>query len=124
MEVSIREMKNNFSRYLKRVQAGEEVIITDRGRPVTRLGPVPQVGATSLEDALERLRASHLIRPGKVVARVLAARARRPRELIARFRSLPWVRPGTGKKPALPKPLIRIDEGEKTLAEIVSEQRR
>lgn len=65
MEVSIREMKNNLSRYLKRVQAGEEVIITDRGRPVARLGPVPQVGATSLEDALARLRASHLIRPGK-----------------------------------------------------------
>lgn len=61
---------------------------------------------------------------GKEVARLLAARARRPWELIARLRNSPWVRPGTGKKPALPKPLIRIDEGEKMLAEIVSEQRR
>jgi len=44
-------------------------------------------------------------------------------EAIARFRSLPWVRPGSGKTPALPKPLVRIRKGEKTLAEIVSEDR-
>ena len=44
-------------------------------------------------------------------------------ELIARFRSLPWVRPGNGEKRPLPKPLIRIAASEKTLAEIVSEQR-
>lgn len=95
MEVSVRELKSRLSEYLRRAAAGEEVIVTSRG---------------------------------KEMARLLAPRARRPRasieaELIARFRSFPWVRPGTGKKPALPKPLIRIDEGEKTLAEIVSEQR-
>jgi antitoxin (DNA-binding transcriptional repressor) of toxin-antitoxin stability system len=65
---------------------------------------------------------------GKEVARLLPPRSRRraastEAELIARFRSLPWVRPGSGKKPTLPKPLIRIGKGEKTLAEIVSEQR-
>jgi len=31
------ELKNGLSRYLDRVQAGEEVIVTDRGRPVARL---------------------------------------------------------------------------------------
>ena len=39
-EVGIRELKNNLSRYLDRVRAGEEVVVTDRGRPVARLLPV------------------------------------------------------------------------------------
>lgn len=33
----IKEIKNNLSRYLLRVKAGEEVLITDRGKPVARL---------------------------------------------------------------------------------------
>lgn len=65
---------------------------------------------------------------GKDVARSLPPRARRGKvsseaELIERFRRLPGVRPGNGERPALPKPLLRIGNGEKTLAEIVSEQR-
>ena len=31
MEVSIREMKNSLSKYLKLVQTGKDVVITDRG---------------------------------------------------------------------------------------------
>jgi prevent-host-death family protein len=65
VEVSIREMKNNLSKYLKRAQAGEEVIITDRGRPVARLGPAGVREAVSLDDALARLRASPLVRAAK-----------------------------------------------------------
>jgi prevent-host-death family protein len=37
LEVGVRDLKNNLSRHLGRVQAGEEVIVTDRGRPVVRL---------------------------------------------------------------------------------------
>ena len=95
MEVSVRELKSRLSEYLRRVAAGEEVVVTSRGREVARLSP-PR------------------------------GKTRRPpsgAELIARFRSLPWVRPGNGQKPKLPKPLARIAEGEKTLAEIVSELR-
>ena len=40
MEVSIREMKNRLSKYLKLVQSGSAVVITDRGRPVARLAPI------------------------------------------------------------------------------------
>jgi prevent-host-death family protein len=65
MEVSVREMKNNLSKYLKRAEAGEEVIITDRGRPVARLGPAAVRETVSLDDALARLRSSPLVRPGK-----------------------------------------------------------
>ena len=33
----IKEVKNNLSRYLVRVKTGEEILITDRGKPVARI---------------------------------------------------------------------------------------
>jgi prevent-host-death family protein len=52
MQVNIREAKNRLSRLIKAVQAGEEVVIADRGEPVVRLvparaapGKTAQVGA-------------------------------------------------------------------------------
>jgi len=65
---------------------------------------------------------------GKELARLVPPRSRRravstEAELIARFRSLPWIRPGKGK-PRVPKVVTRLKPGEKTLAEIVSEERR
>ena len=36
-EVGIRELKNGLSGYIDRVRNGEEIIVTDRGRPVARL---------------------------------------------------------------------------------------
>jgi prevent-host-death family protein len=35
--VGIRALKNDLSRYLRRVQAGERIVITDRGKPVAAL---------------------------------------------------------------------------------------
>jgi prevent-host-death family protein len=37
MEVGVRELRAHLSRYLKRVEAGEEILVTDRGRPVARI---------------------------------------------------------------------------------------
>ncbi len=37
MEVGIRELRADLSRWVKRVRAGEEIVVTDRGRPVARL---------------------------------------------------------------------------------------
>lgn len=39
-EVGIRELKNGLSGYIDRVRNGEEVVVTDRGRPVARLSPL------------------------------------------------------------------------------------
>ena len=36
----MRDLKNNLSRYLQRVRDGEEVVVTDHGRPVARLSPI------------------------------------------------------------------------------------
>lgn len=40
MEVGIRELRGDLSRFVKRVRKGEEIVVTDRGRPVARLVPV------------------------------------------------------------------------------------
>lgn len=39
--VPARDLRNDTSGVLRRAQAGEEVVITVRGRPVARLGPLP-----------------------------------------------------------------------------------
>ena len=39
--VGIAELKNNLSRELRAVEAGEEVEVMDRARPVARLVPAP-----------------------------------------------------------------------------------
>jgi prevent-host-death family protein len=41
MEVGVRELKQHLSQYLKRVRAGEAVVITDRGQPVARIVATP-----------------------------------------------------------------------------------
>lgn len=40
MTVSIRELKNRLSEYLRRVQAGEQLVVTDHGRPVATIQAV------------------------------------------------------------------------------------
>ena len=37
MDVGIRDLRADLSRWVKRVQAGEEIVVTDRGKPVARL---------------------------------------------------------------------------------------
>ncbi len=54
-EVGIRELRDRLSRYLARVQAGEEVVITDRGRAIARM--VPMSGERTID---------RLIREGRV----------------------------------------------------------
>ena len=39
-QVGVRELKNRLSGYLKRVQSGEEIVVTERGRSVARIVPV------------------------------------------------------------------------------------
>jgi prevent-host-death family protein len=57
-EVGIRDLKNGLSKYIERVRAGEEVIVTDRGRPVARLSSVDEP-----TDRLADLVAAGLVRP-------------------------------------------------------------
>jgi prevent-host-death family protein len=42
--VGIAELRQNLSRYLRRVGNGERLVVTDRNRPVAELGPAPSTG--------------------------------------------------------------------------------
>ena len=46
MKVNVHEAKTGFSRLLRRVAAGEEITIANRGVPVARLVPVRVEGTT------------------------------------------------------------------------------
>lgn len=48
MDVGVRELKSKLSEYLARTAAGEEIIVTDRGRPVARLTPYASNSAFEL----------------------------------------------------------------------------
>jgi len=41
IEVAARELRNNTAEVLRRVEAGEDVVITTRGKPVAALVPLP-----------------------------------------------------------------------------------
>jgi prevent-host-death family protein len=56
--VGIGELRQNLSRYLRRVEQGERLIVTDRNRPVAELGPPAAAGG-----ALDRLIAEGRVSP-------------------------------------------------------------
>ena len=68
MDVGIRELKQQLSRYLERVARGETIRVTDRGVPKAILAPVP--GALRLEDGISQgwitAPAGHPTRPAPV----------------------------------------------------------
>lgn len=47
MQVNIFEAKNRLSQLIRSVQAGEEVVIANRGEPVARLVPVCEASGTA-----------------------------------------------------------------------------
>lgn len=61
--VPIATLKARLSEYLRKAKAGEAVVVTDRGTPVARLGPLE--GASALAGRVERLARAGLVRrPG------------------------------------------------------------
>jgi len=57
-QVGVRELRQNLSRYLRRVASGERLEVTERGRPVAILAPLSESSS-----ALQRLVASGRARP-------------------------------------------------------------
>jgi prevent-host-death family protein len=55
--VGVRELRQRASELLRRVAAGETIEVTDRGRPVALLSPIPEAGP------LERLRVAGEVSP-------------------------------------------------------------
>lgn len=50
VEVGIRELRAHLSRYIRHVEAGEEILVTDRGKPVARITAVN--GRSRLEELI------------------------------------------------------------------------
>mgnify|MGYP000244585803 CR=1 FL=1 len=48
--VSVRDLRQHLSRYLRRVERGERLVVTERRRPVAMLAPLPEE-----DDVLEYL---------------------------------------------------------------------
>jgi len=42
--VGVAELRRSLSRYLRRVERGERLVVTDRNRPVAELGPAVTTG--------------------------------------------------------------------------------
>ena len=60
----VSELKASLSKYLARVKAGEEVIVTERGAPVAKLVPIPPAEGDE-EQRLERLEREGVIKRGR-----------------------------------------------------------
>lgn len=60
--VGIKELKNHLTHYVRRAKQGDEVVITERGRPVAILHSIESEGpAQSLDARLGRLASQGLI---------------------------------------------------------------
>ncbi len=59
IKVSITRLKDQLSAYLKKVEAGQTVIVTDRNRPIAQLTPV--AAKVSDDERLARLVAQGIV---------------------------------------------------------------
>ncbi len=60
--VGVRELKNRLTYYLRRTKQGEEVIVTERGRPIALIQPIQSAERIAgLEARLAKLAAQGLV---------------------------------------------------------------
>ena len=59
---TVSKLKASLSHYLRRVKAGEEVLVSERGRPIAKL--VPVTGGDALPDHLAEMARQGLARVG------------------------------------------------------------
>jgi len=61
MRIGLREANQRFSKAVKAVKGGEEVLLTERGKPIAVLRPIP--GSERAETIIRRLETAGLLRP-------------------------------------------------------------
>lgn len=67
--VGVRDLKNRLSAHLDRVKTGEEIMVTEHGRPIARLIPV----GADVERMIALVEAG-IVRPPRATARRLPAK--------------------------------------------------
>jgi prevent-host-death family protein len=97
METPVRGLKARLSHYLKLAAHGEQITVTSRGRPIARLMPCAPTASDK--------------QPSTAA-------------INRRIAAIPGVILPTGPKPRGSRRPIRVRKGEKTLAQIVLEDRR
>ena len=75
--VGLRQMNQHFSRYLKAVRDGEEILITDRGKAVAIVRPV--MGGDDREERIRRLEVAGVLTRAAKTGRI----GRRPRVYVS-----------------------------------------
>ncbi len=63
MQIGLREANQQFSRLIKAVRDGREVLLTDRGRPLAVVKPV--YGGNETEATIQRLETAGFLRPAE-----------------------------------------------------------
>jgi antitoxin (DNA-binding transcriptional repressor) of toxin-antitoxin stability system len=63
METGIRKLKDNLSRYIRRIEAGERISVTAHGRVVAELVPPGGAARTSPGSGWEELIAAGILHP-------------------------------------------------------------
>jgi prevent-host-death family protein len=61
MRVGLREANQNFSKLIQAVRSGHEVTLTERGKPIARIIPIPT--RDDAEEKIKRMIAMGLLRP-------------------------------------------------------------
>ena len=74
MRMGLREANQRFSKAVRAVKAGEEVVLTDRGRPIAVIKPL-RAGRRQA-DAIRKMVAAGLLRPATRPGRMPAFKAR------------------------------------------------
>ena len=63
METGIRKLKDNLSRYIRRIEAGERILVTAYGRVVAELVPPGRGASTSPGGRWDELIAAGILHP-------------------------------------------------------------
>jgi len=66
MHMGLREANQNFSKAIKAVKAGQEVVLTERGKPIATITPLK--GLPNRDAAVQRLEAAGLLRPARTTS--------------------------------------------------------
>ena len=85
IEVGIRDLRDHLSSWLERVKAGDEVLVTEHGRPVARL--TPTTGRARLDDLIKQGVVTPAKRPRRPLPRpTIRLRGLTVEELVAEQR--------------------------------------
>lgn len=89
----IKEVRDHFTMYLRQVKKGEEVMVTERGRPVALIRSIPE--GAGLKERLELASIKGLIRLPKVdenipVHKKVNLRGKSLTEIILEEREIGW----------------------------------